>query len=141
MTEPLARKQILTLSLAKKIAVAAEVEAQANGWNVVIVIADDSGHLLYLQRMDGTQLASIDIAVAKAVSAVKYKRSTKVFEEALLGGRQAILALIGAMPVEGGLPLICGGEIVGAIGVSGVQSDQDGIIAKAGVAALEHLVS
>jgi glc operon protein GlcG len=141
MTEPLANKKILTLSLAKKIAAAAEIEAYTKGWNVVIVIADDSGHLLYLQRMDGTQLASIDIAVAKAVSAVKYKRSTKIFEDALLGGRQAILALIGAMPVEGGLPLICGGEIAGAIGVSGVQSDQDGIIAKAGVDALEQLVS
>lgn len=137
MSEQLASKQVLTLSVAKKIAAAAEAEARTNSWNVVTVIVDDGGDLLYLQRMDGTQLASIEIAVAKALSAVKYKRPTKVFEDALVGGRQAILSLPGAMPVDGGLPLMHDGEIVGAIGVSGVQADQDGMIAKAGADALE----
>ena len=137
MSEQLASKQVLTLSVAKKIAAAAEAEARTNSWNVVTVIVDDGGDLLYLQRMDGTQLASIEIAVAKALSAVKYKRPTKVFEDALVGGRQAILSLPGAMPVDGGLPLMYDGEIVGAIGVSGVQADQDGMIAKAGADALE----
>ena len=87
MSEQLASKQVLTLSVAKKIAAAAEAEARTNSWNVVTVIVDDGGDLLYLQRMDGTQLASIEIAVAKALSAVKYKRPTKVFEDALVGGR------------------------------------------------------
>ena len=137
MKEQLVSKQVLTLSVAKKIAAAAEAEARTNSWNVVTVIVDDGGDLLYLQRMDGTQLASIEIAVAKALSAVKYKRPTKVFEDALVGGRQAILSLPGAMPVDGGLPLMHDGEIVGAIGVSGVQADQDGMIAKAGADALE----
>jgi len=103
---------------------------------VVIAILDDSASLIYLQRMDGVQLASIDIAVAKAASAVKYRRPTKAFEEALVGGRQAILMLPHAIPVEGGLPLNSNGWTVGAIGVSGVQADQDGEIAKAGMRAL-----
>ena len=138
--EQLANKQILTLSVAKKIAAAAESTATANDWNVVVSIVDDCGCLLYLQRMDDTQLASIDIAVAKAVSAIKFKRPTKVFEDALLGGRQAILSLPGAMPVDGGVPIISNGKMVGAIGVSGVQADQDGIIAQAGADAVAQIV-
>jgi uncharacterized protein GlcG (DUF336 family) len=141
MTEQLANKQILTLSVAKKIAAAAESEAIANDWNVVIVIVDDCGNLIYLQRMDSTQLGSIEIAVAKAVSAIKFKRPTKLFEDALIGGRQAILSLPGAMPVDGGLPIFSNEAIVGAIGVSGVQADQDGIIAKAGAEALVQIIS
>ena len=136
MREQLTSKPVLTLAVARQIAAAAEAEALKNGWNVVIAILDDSASLIYLQRMDGVQLASIDIAVAKAASAVKYRRPTKAFEEALVGGRQAILALPHAMPVEGGLPLNCNGWTVGAIGVSGVQADQDGEIAKAGMSAL-----
>jgi uncharacterized protein GlcG (DUF336 family) len=132
----LTSKPVLTLAVAKQIAAAAEAEALKNGWNVVIAILDDSASLIYLQRMDGVQLASIDIAVAKAASAVKYRRPTKAFEEALVGGRQAILMLPHAIPVEGGLPLNSNGWTVGAIGVSGVQADQDGEIAKAGMRAL-----
>lgn len=141
MTEQLASKQILTLSVAKKIAAAAESEARANDWDVVIAIVDDCGNLFYLQRMDATQIGSIEIAVAKAISAIKFKRPTKAFEDALIGGRQAILKLPGAMPVEGGVPVAYNGEIVGAIGVSGVQPDQDGKIAKAGADALVQIVS
>jgi uncharacterized protein GlcG (DUF336 family) len=136
MREQLTSKPVLTLAVAKQIAAAAEAEALKNGWNVVIAILDDSASLIYLQRMDGVQLASIDIAVAKAASAVKYRRPTKAFEEALVGGRQAILMLPHAIPVEGGLPLNSNGWTVGAIGVSGVQADQDGEIAKAGMRAL-----
>ena len=139
MTEHLATRQKLTLAVAKKIVAAAEKKALANGWNVVIVIVDEGANLLYLQRMDDTQLASTDIALKKALSAIKYKRPTKTFEESLIGGRQAILKLPGAMPVEGGLPLTCNGEFLGAIGVSGVQGDEDGMIAKAGVDALAKL--
>jgi uncharacterized protein GlcG (DUF336 family) len=141
MQEKLVFKPTLTLAVAKEIAVAAEAEALKNGWNVVIAIVDEGANLLYLQRMDGTQIASIDIAVAKAASAVKYKRPTKSFEEALVGGRQAILNLPHAMPVEGGLPLTHDGCIVGAIGVSGVQADQDGMIAMAGMNALAAIAS
>ena len=128
----LASKKSLTLAAAKQIAAAAETEAVNNKWNVVIAILDEGGQLLYLQRMDETQIGSVDVAIAKGQSAVKFKRPTKAFEDALVGGRQAILSLPGAIPVEGGLPLLVDGRIIGAIGVSGVQSNQDGIIAKAG---------
>jgi uncharacterized protein GlcG (DUF336 family) len=128
----LAAKKSLTLAAAKQIAAAAETEAMNNKWNVVIAILDEGANLLYLQRMDETQVGSVDVAIAKAQSAVKFKRPTKAFEDALVGGRQAILKLPGAIPVEGGLPLVVDGRIIGAIGVSGVQSNQDGVIAKAG---------
>lgn len=139
--EQLTLKPVLTLAVAKKIAAAAEAEALANGWNVVIAIVDDGANLLFLQRMDGTQLASTEIAIAKATSAIKYKRPTKAFEDALVGGRQAILNLPGALAVDGGLPLTGNVNIIGAIGVSGVQAFEDAIVAKAGVDALAEIVS
>ncbi|MBM3725827.1 MAG: heme-binding protein [Acidobacteria bacterium] len=131
----LASKKSLTLGAAKQIAAAAEEEARKNNWNVVIVILDDGGNLVYLQKMDGTQIGSIAVAQAKAQSAISFKRPTKVFEDALVGGRQAILKLPGAIPVEGGIPLENGGTMIGAIGVSGVTSQQDGQIAGAGAKA------
>lgn len=140
MAEQLTTKKSLNLAVAKKIAAAAEAEAIKNNWNVVIAILDDGGNLIYLQRMDGTQIGSIDVAVAKAQSAIKFKRPTVVFEEALKGGRQAILKLPGAIPVEGGLPITMSDQFLGAIGVSGVQSNQDGQIAKAGADALAKIV-
>ncbi|MEZ5352123.1 MAG: heme-binding protein [Bryobacteraceae bacterium] len=129
----LATKKSLTLAAAKKIAASAEAEAVKNKWNVVIAIVDDGGNLLYLQRMDGTQIGSVDVAIAKATSAFRFKRPTKVFEDAVKGGRQAILRLPGAMPVEGGLPIVLDGQVLGAIGVSGVQSFEDAQIAQAGL--------
>ena len=129
-------KKSLNLAVAKKIAAAAEAEARKNSWNVVITVLDEGGNLLYLQRMDGTQIGSIEVAIAKGASAIKFKRPTKVFEEAVKGGRNAILSLPGALPVEGGEPVTVDGNIIGAVGVSGVQSDQDGIIARAGAAAV-----
>jgi len=135
----LAMKKSLTLIAAKKIAAAAEAEAAKNKWNVVIAILDDGGNLVYLQKMDDTQIGSIDVALAKAASAVKFKRPTKTFEENLAGGRQAILKLPGAIPVEGGIPLMDGARVIGAIGVSGVTSQQDGQIAGAGVAEFAKL--
>ncbi|MBM3811302.1 MAG: heme-binding protein [Acidimicrobiia bacterium] len=133
----LATKKALTLSAVKAVAAAAEAEAKANKWNVVIAILDDGANLLYLQRMDDVQTGSVDVAIAKAKSAVKFRRPTKAFEEALEGGRQAILSLPGAMPVEGGVPLIVDGKVIGAIGVSGVTSQQDGQIGAAGAKALQ----
>lgn len=126
-------KKVLNLDGARKIAAAAEAEAKKNGWNVVIVVVDDGGNLLYLQRMDGTQTGSIQVAIDKARTAQAFKRPTKVFEDAIAGGRTAILGLNGALPLEGGLPVKVGDQMVGAIGVSGVTSQQDGQIAKAGV--------
>ncbi|MEZ5399255.1 MAG: heme-binding protein [Bryobacteraceae bacterium] len=135
----LATKKALTLAGAKKIAAAAEAEAVKNKWNVVIAIMDDGGNLIYLQRMDGTQIGSVDVAIAKATSAFRFKRPTKAFEDALKSGRQAILALPGATPVEGGLPITLDGAILGAIGVSGVQSFEDAQIAQAGIAIVGSL--
>src|SRR2546427_691694 len=130
-------KKALTLDGAKKLAAAAEAEATKNNWRVVIVIVDDGGHLVYLERIDDTQTGSIDVAIAKARGAVAYKRPTKVFEDAVTGGRNVIMALPHAMPVEGGLPLVVDGKLVGG---SGVTSQQDGQIAKAGADALPKLL-
>ncbi|NYZ12556.1 heme-binding protein [Azospirillum sp. RWY-5-1] len=129
-------KPALTLADAKRVAAAAEAEAVKNGWNVVIAILDDGANLLYLQRMDGTQIGSIVVAQEKGRTAVSFKRPSKTFEDMVAGGRQVMLSMPGATPIEGGLPLVYEGEVVGAIGISGVQSSQDGIIAKAGADAL-----
>ena len=133
MAAELTTKKALNLAAAKEIAAAAEKEARANKWNVVIAVVDEGANLILLQRMDETQIGSIDVAIAKAQSAVKFKRPTKVFEDALKGGRQAILKLPGAIPVEGGLPIQADGRVIGAIGVSGVQSFEDAQIAAAGL--------
>lgn len=133
----LATRKALTLSAAKEMAVAAEAEARKNNWNVVICIVDEGGHLIYLQRMDETQLASIEIAQGKAKTAALYKRPTKAMEDAVAGGRAVILRLPGALPVEGGLPITVDGRIIGGIGVSGVQSVQDAQIARAGLVVVE----
>jgi glc operon protein GlcG len=135
----LVSKRTLTLEAAKKIAAAAEAEAAKNKWNVVIAILDESGHLVFLQRMDGTQVGSVDVAIAKAESAFKFRRPTKAFEDAVAAGRQAVLRLPGAMPFEGGLPLTVDGHVVGAIGVSGVTAQQDAQIASAGLEALAKI--
>ncbi len=128
----LSTRKAITLDVAKQIAAAAEAEAKKNNWTVVITILDEGGNLLYLQRMDNTQIGSIEVSQAKARSAVGFKRPTKAFEDAVAGGRQAILKLPGALPVEGGIPFMIGDRCVGAIGVSGVTSQQDGVIATAG---------
>ena len=133
MAAELTTKKALNLAAAKELAAAAEKEARANKWNVVIAVVDEGANLIYLQRMDETQIGSIDVAIAKAQSAVKFKRPTKLFEDALKGGRQAILNLPGAIPVEGGLPIQADGRVIGAIGVSGVQSFEDAQIAAAGL--------
>jgi glc operon protein GlcG len=131
-----ADKKVLTLDGARKVAAAAEAEAKKNNWNVVIAVVDDGGNLIYLQRIDGTQTGSIEVAIQKAKTAQAFKRPTKVFEDAIAGGRNAIIALHGALPLEGGLPIMVGGQLVGAIGVSGVKSTEDGQIAKAGADSL-----
>jgi len=125
-------KTHLGLAEAKAVAAAAQAVAVQNGWNVVIAIVDEGGYLHYLERMDGTQMASVHVAQEKGRTAALFKRPSKALEDAVAGGRHAILRMPGATPIEGGLPLIYRGELVGAIGVSGVQSSQDGLIAQAG---------
>lgn len=132
-------KLALSLADAKAIAAAATAEAQRQGWTVVVAIVDDGGHLMYLERLDGTQLASGTVAQEKARTALLFKRPSKALEDVVLGGRTVMLGLPGATPIEGGLPLVKDGHLLGAIGVSGVQSFQDGIVAAAGVAVLETL--
>ncbi len=123
-------KPVLSLSDAKAAAAAAAAVATENGWKVVIAILDDGGNLLYLERADGTQAGSVDVAIAKGRTAIMFKRPTKAFEETVAGGRTVMMMLPGVVPVEGGLPLIYQGAVVGSVGVSGVQSSQDGQIAK-----------
>ena len=129
----------LPLAEAKRILVAAQAEATKNQWNVCIAIVDSGGHLVAFERMDSTQYGSVDVAQEKARSAAAFRRPTKVFQDAVAGGGEGLrmLKLPGALPIEGGLPLVVGGKIVGAIGVSGVTSAQDGQIAAAGVAGLK----
>src|SRR4051812_36527810 len=132
-------KRTLTLEVARQVAAAAENHARENKWNVCIAIVDDGGHLIYFQRMDGTQHGSVLVSQKKAQSAIAFKRPTKVFEDGVAGGRNVLLALPGGVPLEGGVPLTIDGEMIGAIGVSGVTAQQDGIIAQAGVDALAKL--
>jgi glc operon protein GlcG len=130
----LATKKALTLEAAKKIAAASEAEARKNNWTVVITIVDDGGNLLYLERMDGTQLGSIEIAQFKARSAVKFKRPTKAFGDRLTSGETYLLKVPDLAPFEGGVPILLGAECIGGIGVSGMASQQDGVVAAAGLA-------
>ncbi len=130
-------KSVLTLATARKIIAAAEAEARQHDWPVVIAVVDDGGNLISLDRLDNAQFGSVEIAIRKAKAAVAFKRPTKAWEDALAGGRQGVLGLPGVVPSEGGVPLIWQGKIVGAIGVSGVKSSEDGQIALAGAKMLE----
>jgi uncharacterized protein GlcG (DUF336 family) len=124
----------ITLESAKKASAPAVAEAQKNNWRMAVAVVDISGDLVFFEKMDGTQAASVNIAVDKARSAARFKRPTKALQDALAAGGAGLrlLALEGAVPVEGGMPLIADGKIVGAIGVSGGTSEQDGQCAKAG---------
>ena len=129
----------VNLDQAKKAIAAGQAEARKNGWPVAIAIFDTAGQLVAFEKMDDTQTASIQVAQDKGRSAVIYRRPTKVFEDVVAGGPGGarILALNGASPIEGGLPIIAGGKVIGGIGVSGVTSPQDGVVAKAGADVLK----
>jgi uncharacterized protein GlcG (DUF336 family) len=127
----------INLATAKKIAWAAAKEANRIKINAIIAIVDVGGHLIYLERFDKAQFGSIDVAVHKARCSVAYKRPTKTFEEAVNSGKISLLTLDDICIVEGGLPIIQSGKIVGAIGVSGGTSQEDGQIATSGVSALK----
>jgi uncharacterized protein GlcG (DUF336 family) len=124
--------------MAKQVAAPAIAEARKNQWTMAVAIVDISGGLVYFEKMDDTQAGSVDVSIAKARSAARFKRATKVFQDALATGGVGlrVLALEGAVPIEGGVPIVVAGKIIGAIGVSGGTSDQDGVVAAAALATL-----
>ena len=125
----------ITLDAARKVIEAGVANAQQRNLQMAVAVVDTAGNLVAFARVDGTQTASLQVALDKAKSAATYRRPTKAFEDALVGGRMAILSLPGAMPVEGGLPLMAENHIIGAVGVSGGTSAEDGQVAAAAVAA------
>jgi uncharacterized protein GlcG (DUF336 family) len=129
----------ISLDNAKKAAAATAAEARKNGWFMGIAVVDPNGDLIYFERMDNTQVGSVRIAMRKAETAAKFKRPSKVFQDLLAKGDNFtyLLGLEGAMPVQGGLPIVMDGKIVGAIGVSGATGDQDSQCAQAGIDALK----
>jgi uncharacterized protein GlcG (DUF336 family) len=129
----------IPLAEARRVLTAAQAEAAKNKWNVAIAVVDSGGHLVAFERMDTTQFGSVAVALEKASTAVAYRRPSKAFQDTIAAGGEGMrmLKLPGAIPIEGGLPIVVDGKIVGAIGVSGVTSVQDGQIAAAGKAALK----
>jgi glc operon protein GlcG len=130
-------KKVLTLAAARKIAAAAAVEAGKRKATVVIVVVDDGGNLILLERLDDTQVASVDVGIGKARTAAIFRRPSKEFEDQVRNGRVAALALPGATPLQGGVPIVLDGKVIGAIGVSGNTPQEDEDIAKAGLAAFK----
>lgn len=130
-------KSFLELADVKAIAAAAEAEALKNNWAVTIAISDDAGNLLWLQRLDGAAALSSHIAPAKAHTAAMGRRESKVYEDIINGGRTAFLTAPAVQGLlEGGVPIVKDGQVIGAVGVSGVKSNEDAQIAKAGIAAI-----
>ncbi|HEY0962587.1 MAG TPA: heme-binding protein [Pseudomonadales bacterium] len=129
----------VTLEQAKMVLAAAESEATAQNWNVAIAVVDTAGNLVAFVKRDDTQTASVDVAQDKARSAAIYKRATKAFQDNVAAGGVGlrVMTLDGVVAAEGGVPLLVNGAIVGAVGVSGVTSEQDGVVAAAGAAALQ----
>jgi glc operon protein GlcG len=129
----------IALEAARKVMAGAEAEAMKNNWGMAIAILDSTGHLVMLHKLDNTQYGSIEVAVDKARSAVYYRRPTKVFEDLVAQGGIGLrtLALRAASPLEGGVPIIVDGKLIGAVGVSGATAVQDGQVAKAGADALK----
>ena len=122
----------ITVEAARKAAAGAIAEGKKNGWSVAVAVVDTAGDLVFFERMDGTQVGSVKVSQEKARTAARFKRPSKAFEDAIAGGRNALLGLPDVTPVEGGIPVVVEGKIVGAIGVSGGTSPQDGQCAMAG---------
>lgn len=135
--EQLPTKRVLTLEAATRVADAAMAEARRNNWAVSIAVLDDSGQMMLFRRMDGAKLVATDIAIRKARTAVYFQGPTKDLEAEVAGGRTALLPIDGFMPLEGGVPIMSGGQLVGAIGVSGVAGGQDAQCALAGAAVIK----
>jgi glc operon protein GlcG len=134
-------KPVLTLGAAKKAVEAAEKEAARRGATVVIAVVDDGGQLILLERLDDTQVASVDVGIGKARTAAIFRRPSKVFEDQIRDGRVAALALPGATPLQGGIPIIIDGKVVGAIGVSGNTPQEDEEIAIVGASAIGEVTA
>ena len=132
----LGTKKVLTLAAAKAAMAGAEAEATRNGWRVSIAIVDEGGHPLLIQRLDGASPGSAAIATGKARTAAVFRRATKAMEDSVNGGRFAFVAAPDVVPLEGGLPIVVDGDVVGGIGASGVTSAQDAMIGQAGIDAL-----
>jgi uncharacterized protein GlcG (DUF336 family) len=130
----------ITLEQARKISAAAQQNALQNGWLMVVAIMDAGGHVVLLERMDNAQFGSVQVAQDKARSAVAFRRPTKAFHDMVAAGGEGLrmLAMSGAVPIDGGLPIIIGGAVVGSIGISGGTSAQDGQVAQAGLAVLAN---
>jgi glc operon protein GlcG len=126
----------ISSELARKAAAATIAAARKSDWQIAVAIVDPAGELVFFERIDGTQTGSIALAIEKAKTSVAYKRSTKNLEDRIVEGRMQYLKQVGAMPIEGGLPIILGGKVVGGLGVSGVRSHQDGVAAQAGIDAI-----
>jgi len=131
------KASVITLAGAKTMMAAAEAEARKNGWRVAIAIVDSAGNLLMFQKLDDTQPGSIQIAIGKARTAANFKRPTKALEEVVTAGRTVFLAVEGITPLEGGVPVVIDGQVIGAVGVSGVKSSEDAQVAQAGADALK----
>lgn len=129
----MADAKVLGLEQAKVIADAAEERASQEKWTVAIAVVDAGGHLILLRRIDGTQTASVDIAISKARASVYYKRPTKAFQDRVEEGDVNVIGLPDIMPFEGGHQIECDGRVIGGIGISGVTAEQDGVIAQAGL--------
>ena len=128
--------KVIGMDAARTMMAAAEAEAARNGWPVAIAIVGASGELVAFHKLDGTQSASIDIAIGKARTAARLRRPTKALEDAIASGRMALAAVDGITPLEGGVPVTVDGQVIGAMGVSGVTSQQDAQVAEAGIRAL-----
>jgi glc operon protein GlcG len=126
----------VTIDQAKKIAAATLAECQGNKWNVAVAVVDTHGSLVYFERMENTQTASLDIAILKAKAAATYRRTTRVFADTIAKGGPAIMTLPGVVASPGGNPIFVDGKVIGGVGVSGVTGDQDEQCAKAGLAAM-----
>jgi uncharacterized protein GlcG (DUF336 family) len=127
----------ISVDQAKKIAAGALAESKKNNWRMAISIVDNHGFPVYFERMEDTQTASIQIALDKAKTAAMFRRPSKAFEDGIAKGRVALLGLTGATPIEGGLPIMVDGRVIGGIGVSGANADQDAAAAQAGLSALK----
>ncbi|HXZ48648.1 MAG TPA: heme-binding protein [Usitatibacter sp.] len=138
MSLQLPSRKVLTLEAARVVLAACEAEALRHQWKVVIAVVDEGGHALVLARLDGAQWSSVETAVEKARAAVAWKRPSRLLEESVNAGRTAFLSIAQGMAIlQGGVPLEVDGQLVGAVGVSGVKASDDELIALAGVNALK----
>jgi glc operon protein GlcG len=128
--------KVITLEAAKKMAAAGEAEARKNGWNVAITVVDANGDLILFQKLDETQPGSIGVSQGKARAAALFKRPSKALEEAIAGGKAGFLTVEGIVPIQGGVPVVVDGKVIGAVGVSGVTSAQDEQVALAATGVL-----